>query len=123
MVADVQVPEGSRLERVEFFWRDRLVATRYAPPFRERVEVEPTSPRGFVRVLARLADGTSGEDVVFLNSPGPSERLDIDLVELYIVVTDRQGRPVTDLPQSGSGCSKRASRWRSPPSATPATCR
>ena len=27
----------------------------------------------------RLADGTSGEDVVFLNSPGPSERLEIDL--------------------------------------------
>ena len=96
--ADVRVPEGARLDRVEFFWRDRLVATRYAPPFRERIEVAPESPRGFVRVLARLADGSSGEDVVFLNSPGPSERLDIDLVELYTVVTDRQGNPVTDLP-------------------------
>ena len=98
VTADVRVPDGARLDRVEFFWRDRLVATRYAPPFRERVQVEPSSPRGFVRVLARLADGTSGEDVVFLNSPGPSERLDIDLVELYVVVTDREGRPVTDLP-------------------------
>ena len=32
ITADVSVPEGSRLDRVEFFWRDRLVATRYAPP-------------------------------------------------------------------------------------------
>jgi Ca-activated chloride channel family protein len=99
VIAEIRVPDGARLDRVEFFWRDRLVATRYAPPFRERVEVEPSSPQGFVRVLARLADGTSGEDVVFLNSQGPSERLDIDLVELYTVVTDRQGRPVTDLPR------------------------
>ena len=100
VTADVRVPEGSRLDRVEFFWRDRLVATRYAPPFRERVEVDPASPKGFVRVLARLADGTSGEDVVFLNSPGPSERLEIDLVELYVVVTDRSGQPVTGLPRN-----------------------
>ncbi len=35
--AEIDVPEGARLDRVEFFWRDRLVATRYAPPFRERV--------------------------------------------------------------------------------------
>ena len=99
VTADIRVPDGSRLDRVEFFWRDQLVSTRYAPPFRERVRIEPTSPRGFVRVLARLADGTSGEDVVFLNSPGPSERLEIDLVELYVVVTDGEGTPVTDLPQ------------------------
>ncbi len=96
--ADVRVPEGTRLDRVEFYWRDGLVGTRFAPPFREQVLVPATAPRGFVRVVARLADGTIGEDVVFLNAAdGGSERLDVDLVELYVVVSGRDGRPVTGL--------------------------
>jgi Ca-activated chloride channel family protein len=48
-------------------------------------------------VVARLDDGATAEDVIFLNSPGTSERLDVNLVEMYVVVTDRDGRPVSGL--------------------------
>ncbi len=97
--AQVEPRRGQGIDRVEFYWKDTLAATRYAPPFRQRIVVPPEAPRGFIRVVAYLEDGNSSEDVVFLNSPGSSEKLQVNLMELYVVVTDRKGRPVTDLPR------------------------
>jgi VWFA-related protein len=48
-----------------------------------------------VRAVAYLADGNSTESVVFVNAPEYLEEVDVDLVELYTTVLDRQGRPVT----------------------------
>jgi Ca-activated chloride channel family protein len=95
--AEVEPRRGEGVDRVEFYWMDELVATRYAPPYRQRVVVPPEAPRGFIRVVAYLEDGNSSEDVVFLNSPGSSEKLQVNLMELYVVVTDRKGRPVKGL--------------------------
>ena len=97
--AEVEPRRGYGVDRVEFYWKDTLAATRYAPPYRQRIVVPPEAPRGFIRVVAYLEDGNSSEDVVFLNSPGSSERLQVNLMELYVVVTDRKGRPVKDLPK------------------------
>lgn len=95
--AEVAVPSDARLDRVDFFWNTSLVASRFAAPFRQRVVVPAAAPEGFVRVVARLADGSTAEDVVFVNSPGTAERLDVNLVEMYVVVTDAEGRPVSGL--------------------------
>ncbi len=95
--ARVETPRGSDVTKVEFYWKDQLVSTRYAPPFVQRVNIPADDSSGFVRVLGHLEDGTTAEDVVFVNSQGSTERLDVDLVELYVVVTDRQGRPVFGL--------------------------
>jgi Ca-activated chloride channel family protein len=95
--AELTLPPGARLERVDFYWNTSLVASRFAAPFRQRVVVPAAAPDGFVRVVARLADGATAEDVVFVNSPGTAERLDVNLVEMYVVVTDREGRPVSGL--------------------------
>ena len=97
--ADVEPRRGEGIDRVEFYWKETLVATRYARPFRQRVIVPEDSPTGFIRVVAYLEDGASSEDVVFLNSPGSSERLQVNLMELYVVVTDRRGRPVRGVTQ------------------------
>ncbi|MGB5550128.1 MAG: VWA domain-containing protein [Thermoanaerobaculia bacterium] len=97
--AEVEPRRGQGIDRVEFYWKEALAATRYAPPYRQRIVIPPEAPRGFIRVVAYLEDGNSSEDVVFLNSPGSSERLQVNLMELYVVVTDRKGRPVTDLPR------------------------
>ncbi len=93
----VRVPRGGRLDRLEFYWKDELVGTRYTEPFSERVVVPARSPAGFVRVVGYLDDGATTEDVVFVNSPQGSERVRVELVELYTVVTDRRGRPVLGL--------------------------
>jgi Ca-activated chloride channel family protein len=97
--ADVEPRRGEGIDRVEFYWKDTLVATRYARPFRQRIVIPEDSPTGFIRVVAYLEDGASAEDVVFLNSPGSSERLQVNLMELYVVVTDRRGHPVRGMTQ------------------------
>lgn len=95
--ADLRLPGGVGLERLEFYWKDDLVGTRYAPPYVQRVNVPAGDPAGFVRVVGYLEDGSSAEDVAFVNSPAGSENLRVELIELYTVVTDRQGRPIRGL--------------------------
>jgi len=97
--AEVEPRRGEGIDRVEFYWVEELVATRYAPPFRQRVVIPSDDNVGFLRVVAYLDDGASSEDVLFINSPGSSDRLQVNLMELYVVVTDRNGRPVTGLPR------------------------
>jgi Ca-activated chloride channel family protein len=95
--AEVEPRRGEGIDRVEFFWNETLVATRFARPFRQRVVIPEEDPTGFLRVVAYLDDGNSSEDLVFVNSTGPSERLQVNLMEFYVVVTDRRGRPVKGL--------------------------
>ncbi len=97
--ADVTAPGDARVDQVEFYWGSQRVATAYAAPYRQRIVIPKDSPQGFLRVVARLEDGATTEDVQFVNSPGTGERLDVNLVEMYVVVTDKQGHPVDDLTQ------------------------
>ena len=97
--ADVRAPAGKRVERVEFFWNDELAGTLYAPPFRHRVMVPRGQPVGYLRVAARLDDGSTAEDAVALNASDIADRIDVRLIELAVVVTDASGRPVRGLPK------------------------
>ncbi|MEM7479525.1 MAG: VWA domain-containing protein [Acidobacteriota bacterium] len=97
VAAEVEVPAGQRIERVEFFRDEEKVATLFRPPFRHRMAGGAATP-GFVRVKARLESGTEVEDLLVLG-PGTADRVEVNLVELYVVVSDRAGRPVRDLPQ------------------------
>lgn len=99
--AEVEVPLERRLDRVLFFWNNEPVATLYGPPYRQRIVVPDDRPAGYIRVVAMLDDATMAEDVLFMNAPAvASERLDVSLVELYVVVTDEDGRPVRGLGES-----------------------
>ncbi len=98
--AEVSVPLERRLDRVLFFWNNKQVATVYGAPFRQRILISEDKPVGYVRVVALLDDGTLAEDVAFMNGPAHGERLEVNLVELYVVVTDRAGRPVRGLRQA-----------------------
>lgn len=95
--ADVRPPSDRRVERVEFFWNDELAGTVYAPPFRHRVTVPRGQPVGYLRVAARLDDGSTAEDAVALNASDIADRIDVRLIELAVVVTDASGRPVPGL--------------------------
>lgn len=97
VAAEVVTPEGSALARVEFYWNATLVATRYQAPWRQRVVVPESEPGGFLRVVAHLVDGTSTEDVLFPNAAGSGERIDVELVEVYVAVSDRQGQAAQSL--------------------------
>lgn len=95
--AEVKSPGDARVDRVEFYWNATRVATRYDAPYRQRVVIPESGAQGFLRVVAHLEDGAVAEDVLFVNGPGSGERLEVNLVEMYVVVTDRKGRPVADL--------------------------
>jgi len=61
------------------------------------VSLPPDQPLAYVRAVAYLADGSSTENLVFVNAPDNLEEMNVDLVELYATVLDRDGHPVTDL--------------------------
>lgn len=94
--AEVSVPAGDSLDRVEVYRNDQLVARPEGPPYRATVEGEAT-PTDYVRVVAYLADGTSAEDVRFLAGDVAGERVEVNLVQVFTVVTGEDGQPVEGL--------------------------
>ncbi|HZF11661.1 MAG TPA: VWA domain-containing protein [Thermoanaerobaculia bacterium] len=94
--AEVQVPDGQTLDRVEIYFDERRAAMIFQPPYSAALLLPSPLPR-YVRALATLADGSTAEDLVLLNAPGYQENVDVPLVEVYAAVKDAQGRPVLDL--------------------------
>lgn len=97
VVADVAVPTGTTLERVEVWSNATRVATLTEPPFRARIATRAPTPTDFIRVAAFLEDGQSIDDVVLLGDPSLIEEIDVNLVPLYVVVRGADGRPVSGL--------------------------
>ncbi len=97
VTAQVSVPPGAELARVELYRNEELLRRFTAPPFTGRVPTATATPEDYVRVAAFLADGSSIDDVVLLASPGLVEQVEVNLVELHVVVSDRERRPVAGL--------------------------
>ncbi|HEX5761094.1 MAG TPA: VWA domain-containing protein [Thermoanaerobaculia bacterium] len=95
--AQVEVPEGEKLDRVEFFLNDDRVATLYQAPFAQPLVLPPGRALTYVRAVAYLADGNATEDLVLVNAPQYGSAIRVDMVELYTTVVDRRGRPVDGL--------------------------
>ncbi len=97
-VVQVEVPDGSTLDRVELFLGEDRIATLFQEPF-----VQPILLRApglaYVRAVGYLDDGNATEDVVFVNAPDYFEHIEVQLVELYATVLSRSGRPLLDLPR------------------------
>ncbi len=90
--AAISTPADRRLERVEVFWNDELRSSFASPPspeIRARVDTEPPGPTDHYRVVAHLDDGARLESARLVVEPGISDRLDVNLVELYAMVSDR----------------------------------
>ncbi len=97
--AQVDVPEGEALDRVELYLNDALVATLYQPPFVQPILLPPgPQEMTYVRTVAYLADGNSAEDLVVVNMPGDfGEQMKVQFVELFTTAVDPRGRPVEGL--------------------------
>jgi VWFA-related protein len=95
--AQVQVPEGEHLDRVELYLNDDKVATLYQPPYTQPILLPKSKEITYVRAVAYLDGGTSTEDLVLVNAPGFNQKLDVQLIELYTSVVDGKGRPVDGL--------------------------
>ncbi len=97
--AEVEVPEGGALDRVEFFLNETLVATLYQEPFTQPIALPADGGIAYVRAVAHQVDGNQTEDLVFVNAPDNLEELDVQFVELYTTVLDRENHPVRGLEQ------------------------
>src|SRR4029077_10037258 len=83
------------VERVEIFLNESQIATLFQPPYIFPVALPHGEPVAYVRAVAYLPDGHSTDSVVFVNAPENLEEMNVDLVELYTTVIDRDGHPVT----------------------------
>ncbi|HEX9940523.1 MAG TPA: VWA domain-containing protein [Thermoanaerobaculia bacterium] len=97
--AEVVVPDGRRIQSLEFRVNDRAVASLTKPPWQAEVSVPADADLVYLTVLATLDDGTRAEAVRYLKSPQYVSEVDVNLVELYVAVTDRSGNLVRDLKQ------------------------
>jgi len=100
--AELEVPAGKDVDRVELYVDETKVATLYDEPWSQPI-VLPEGLRGgamgYVRAVAYLDDGNSTEDTVFFNAPDYLEEVDVQFVELYATVLDGGGHPVDGLPR------------------------
>jgi Ca-activated chloride channel family protein len=95
--AQVEVPDGEHLDRVELYLNDDKLATLYQPPFTQALLLPKGKEVTYVRAVAYLEGGGSTEDLVLVNSPGFNQKLDVQFVELFTSVVDNRGRPVDGL--------------------------
>ena len=95
--AEVEIPEGERLDRLEFFLNETLVATLYQPPFEQPILFNDQEAVSYVRAVAHLKEGNAAEDVQFINAPDYIDEVDVQFVELFTTVTNRKGDPIEDL--------------------------
>ena len=105
--ATVSVPRNAVLERVEFHRGEELVVTltdfdedtavrrRGAVPV--GALIADIDPNDFVRVSAHLADGREREDAQLLRGADYQSEIDVQLVQIQVLVTDRRGNPVSGL--------------------------
>ena len=95
--ADVRLDEDERLDRLEFYRNERLAATLNRPPWRTRLPgpVEPGAD--FARLAVHFEDGSVVEDVRFLSSDDLVAETLVNLVEVYAVINDEDGNPITTL--------------------------
>lgn len=93
----VTLPRNGELERVEVLLNGQRIRELTETEFAVPIELEVASPEDFVQVVARLQDGRQREDTELLLAPQFGAEVDINLVQLQVLVTQRNGAPVADL--------------------------
>lgn len=99
--AEVIVPPERRIESVVFEVDGKTIETLARPPWQAKIRVPSSGDFSYLAVRAQLDDGLTAEDTRILRAPegGLQDEVEVELVELYVAVTDRQNRPVQSLGQ------------------------
>lgn len=96
--AEIVVPDGRKVTAVELRVNDETVASLTRPPWEAEVKV-PEMDLVYLTVQATLDDGGRAEAVRYLRAPQFVSEVDVNLVELYVAVTDHAGNPVGGFKQ------------------------
>lgn len=95
--ARVDVPADQAVDRVEFRVNDELAASVYQPPWVQQLRLPGEGRLAYVSAVAVQPDGNSVEDLVYVNAPDYLDEVDVQFVELYVSVLDREKRPILGL--------------------------
>ncbi|MEM1204718.1 MAG: VWA domain-containing protein, partial [Acidobacteriota bacterium] len=95
VAGEVSVPRGGELTSVEIYLGEQQRAIADGPSF--DVEISDAGDVGFARAVAVLADGRTLEDARPLGTVTLEERVAVELVQLQVLATLRDGRPVAGL--------------------------
>lgn len=98
--AAVVVPEGKRVESVEFRLNDQVLATLTQPPWETPFVAPAGSEPVYLTVSATYVDGTRVEDFRVLNGNAFLEQLEVDLVEIFATVYNKNGGLAENLTES-----------------------
>lgn len=96
--AEVVVPDGRKMQTLEFRVNDEPVASLAKPPYETQINV-PDGDLVYLTAVATLDDGSRAEAVRYLRSPEYVSEVEVNLVELYVAATDRSGNLIRDLKQ------------------------
>ena len=100
--ASVSWPDAAVVDRITLHLGEVEVAA-YTPADLVQGELHATigapadDPQAYVRVVAHLADGRRIEDVRLVSARGYEEAVDVHLVQLQVLVTDKGGFPLDGL--------------------------
>ena len=94
--AEVVVPPLDKLDRVEFYLNETLLATVFQPPFVQPLFLPNDELTAYVRVVAYLTNGNTAEDLVFVNAPDNLDEVSVQFVELYTTFLTRRGKPIAE---------------------------
>jgi Ca-activated chloride channel homolog len=89
--AAVMVPEGKRIESVEFRLNEEILATLTQPPWETNFVAPSGSEPAYLTVSATYVDGTRVEDFRVLNGGAFFEEVEVDLVEIFATVYNKSG--------------------------------
>jgi len=95
--AAVVVPEGKRVESVEFRLNDTVLATLTQPPWETPFVAPAGSNPVYLTVSATYDDGTRVEDIRVLSGDAFFEQVEVDLVEIFATVYDKAGHLADNL--------------------------
>jgi Ca-activated chloride channel homolog len=96
--AELVIPDGRKVKSLDFLVNDKAVGSLTKPPWEMEVPV-PDGDLVYLTVQATLDDGTRAEAVRYMRAPANMSQVDVNLVEMYVAVTDRSGNLVRDLKQ------------------------
>ncbi len=95
--AKISLPRGSQIKDLNFYLNDDRQAQLVAPPWRASLSYASPEPEDLVRLELTLVDGRMIEDVEIVATPGLTEEVTVNLVQIQALVTQKHGPPIRDL--------------------------
>jgi Ca-activated chloride channel family protein len=93
----IQNPKGTALKSIVMFAGDKKLHEWTEPPYALSIPTARLAGQEFVRVSVLDDTGYEASDLLFLNGERYIEEIEVNVVELPVLVTDRGGAAIADL--------------------------